>query len=296
MKSYIKKLIIMAVLIMTCIFNVQVFAEVTVPSWLIGDDIVKMAQSYLNYPYGWGAEGQVGVCSAEANDPNRGNYNVYHVHPILNKTYDRCFDCSGFVWYVYTQCGVKLGARCLAKTFTYIGSTVPNNESLLPGDILVFRDGDHVGIYIGNNQFIHASGNEYKTHWRTNNGEIYYRDGSRKQVSGCVRINNIWEDTITARKRIINSEFHREDVPEIPSYKIPNSIKANFELYVNNIPQGANQKSNGATIVLNGINSLDLNKGFTVSLKDMSSTTNKVIKCGIFNWEKEEFETMRFIF
>lgn len=71
------------------------------------------------------------------------------------------FDCSGFVSYVYQNAaGVKLPrvSRDQAKT----GKAVAM-ENLLQGDIVSFdtnggRNGvNHVGIYIGEGQFIHAS-------------------------------------------------------------------------------------------------------------------------------------------
>lgn len=68
------------------------------------------------------------------------------------------FDCSGFTSYVYKQFGYTLN-RC-SKDQLYNGVPVSKAE-LQPADILLFsRDGTvvtHVGLYIGNGQFIHAS-------------------------------------------------------------------------------------------------------------------------------------------
>ena len=63
------------------------------------------------------------------------------------------FDCSGYVQFVYAQFGVKLPhsvyqqAR-LAKKI--------RPEDALPGDIVVFNDFSHNGIYAGNGNFYHA--------------------------------------------------------------------------------------------------------------------------------------------
>jgi cell wall-associated NlpC family hydrolase len=72
----------------------------------------------------------------------------------------RGFDCSGLALYVYKQHGVKLPPT--SRTQAKAGSPVSKKE-LLPGDLVFFRTGawggvGHVGIYIGDGQFIHAPG------------------------------------------------------------------------------------------------------------------------------------------
>jgi peptidoglycan DL-endopeptidase CwlO len=65
------------------------------------------------------------------------------------------FDCSGFVMYVYAQVGVSLPHYTVAQ-YNYPNSvSVPRNE-LEPGDLVFFAGLGHVGIYVGNGQFIHA--------------------------------------------------------------------------------------------------------------------------------------------
>ena len=71
------------------------------------------------------------------------------------------FDCSGLVYWVYQQFGYDLnpGAR---NQWSMLGSTVKKDD-LLPGDLVFFsRNGRargifHVGIYIGDGQFVHAA-------------------------------------------------------------------------------------------------------------------------------------------
>lgn len=68
------------------------------------------------------------------------------------------FDCSGFVYYVANQAGMEIG-RYSAEGFydrTYYVDTPK------PGDIVFFENTykkgiSHLGIYLGNNQFIHAN-------------------------------------------------------------------------------------------------------------------------------------------
>lgn len=70
------------------------------------------------------------------------------------------FDCSGLTTYVYKQFGYTLNRTCSGQLDN--GTPVSMSE-LQPGDIVIFRKGNsskkatHVGLYIGNNQFIHAS-------------------------------------------------------------------------------------------------------------------------------------------
>ncbi len=70
------------------------------------------------------------------------------------------FDCSGFTSYVYKQFGYKLNRSASDQLDN--GTAVSRNE-LEPGDLVIFKKGNsskratHVGLYIGNNQFVHAS-------------------------------------------------------------------------------------------------------------------------------------------
>ncbi len=71
------------------------------------------------------------------------------------------FDCSGFVYYVYKHFGydLKPGAR---NQWSLLSERISKSD-LLPGDLLFFsRSGKasgifHVGIYIGDGQFVHAA-------------------------------------------------------------------------------------------------------------------------------------------
>ncbi|MFA6015399.1 MAG: C40 family peptidase [Gallionellaceae bacterium] len=69
------------------------------------------------------------------------------------------FDCSGFVRHVFEQIG-GLSLPHNAQAISKIGTLVSKAE-LIPGDIVFFHRAKkaitHVGIYMGDNQFIHAS-------------------------------------------------------------------------------------------------------------------------------------------
>lgn len=63
------------------------------------------------------------------------------------------FDCSGFVQYVYKNFAISLPRTSYSQM--YAGYAVSTAE-MEPGDIIVFRGGGHVGIYVGDDMYIHA--------------------------------------------------------------------------------------------------------------------------------------------
>lgn len=71
------------------------------------------------------------------------------------------FDCSGFTSYIYKQFGISLNRTASGQLDN--GTPVSMSE-LQPGDLVLFlksansgKRASHVGIYIGNGQFVHAS-------------------------------------------------------------------------------------------------------------------------------------------
>jgi peptidoglycan DL-endopeptidase CwlO len=83
----------------------------------------SIAARYLGVPYAWGGASPGG------------------------------FDCSGLVMYVYAQLGVSLPHYTVSQ---WNATTPIPASSLAPGDLVFFDGLSHVGIYIGNGQFIHA--------------------------------------------------------------------------------------------------------------------------------------------
>lgn len=83
------------------------------------------------------------------------------------------FDCSGFVSYVYNNAGIKLGRK---SSLQYFQQDTQKVQNPLPGDIVFFKNTfipniSHMGIYIGDDQFIHAGskgiaiGNVTEKYW-----------------------------------------------------------------------------------------------------------------------------------
>jgi cell wall-associated NlpC family hydrolase len=87
------------------------------------------------------------------------------------------FDCSGFVSYVYNQ-AAGLSLPRTARAISQAGAKIAKNE-LQPGDLVFFntlrRAFSHVGIYLGENRFIHASS--------SSSGDVMVSDLSEKYWS-----------------------------------------------------------------------------------------------------------------
>ena len=93
--------------------------------------IMNMALTYQGVPYVWGGHSPSG------------------------------FDCSGLIYYCAMQNGISI-PRCADTQYFEGNGYHVDYEQLMPGDLVFFSsdssyDIEHVGIYIGGNQFVHAS-------------------------------------------------------------------------------------------------------------------------------------------
>lgn len=95
----------------------------------IQERIILFAKKLLHLPYSFGGSTALGI------------------------------DCSAFVQKVYRAAGIQL-PRSAREQFKY-GEQVASKDELMRGDLVFFRTyasfPSHVGIYLGNNLFIHAS-------------------------------------------------------------------------------------------------------------------------------------------
>ena len=66
------------------------------------------------------------------------------------------FDCSGLVYYSYRRAGILVPLTAEAQG--RFGAEIPRNN-VQPGDLVLFKikNDDHVGIMLGDSDFIHAS-------------------------------------------------------------------------------------------------------------------------------------------
>ncbi len=100
----------------------------------------------------------------EDNISNKSTQVVNFAKSLLGKDYSyggvgpNSFDCSGFTKYVYNNFGISLSHSASAQA--NVGRTISKSDLQL-GDMVFFTQGGssigHVGIYIGNNSFIHAA-------------------------------------------------------------------------------------------------------------------------------------------
>lgn len=97
----------------------------TVPGTATGQGVADDARKYIGVPYVWGGT-----------NPATG------------------LDCSGLVQRVYKDLGIDVPRVAIDQGNA--GKTVPNLASAKPGDLLVMNGGQHIGIFMGNNQYIHA--------------------------------------------------------------------------------------------------------------------------------------------
>ena len=68
-------------------------------------------------------------------------------------------DCSGFIHLIYAH--YNISAPRSASEFQSIANISYND--LLPGDIVVYKNGGHVALYIGNDRIVHCKGRDYGT-------------------------------------------------------------------------------------------------------------------------------------
>ncbi|MBS3964072.1 MAG: C40 family peptidase [Methylomonas sp.] len=99
------------------------------------------------------------------------------------------FDCSGLVYYVYHRQGLRLprDAQSLAQQLPPVAA-----DQRLPGDLLFFHTDkpfSHVGIYVGNNHFVHAPSSHSGRVMVSNLKQTYWHErftGVRRPRSGPV--------------------------------------------------------------------------------------------------------------
>ncbi|RVW05590.1 C40 family peptidase [Rhodococcus xishaensis] len=88
-----------------------------------GQAIANAAKSKLGAPYVWGATGP------------------------------SSFDCSGLVQWAHKQAGISVPRVSYDQI---AGGTSVSKANLQPGDVVSFYGANHIGIYVGDGQVVHA--------------------------------------------------------------------------------------------------------------------------------------------
>ncbi|MEP0813953.1 MAG: SH3 domain-containing protein [bacterium] len=115
----------------------------------LGADLINRALSLRGTPYRWSGESPGG------------------------------FDCSGFIYYlIQTATGVNDLPRSAADMYRDLGVSV-DKEDLRPGDLVFFTTykagASHVGLYLGDGDFVHASSAQGEV-TISNMSEGYYKE------------------------------------------------------------------------------------------------------------------------
>ena len=124
-----KKVKVILILILATFFILLIYFKHVENPPAIGNEVVSYAKRFIGVPYVWGGTTPSG------------------------------FDCSGFVQYVYAN-NKSYKIKLPRTTYDQINMGKPISKTKLqPGDLVFFGSAsspDHVGIYIGSNQFIES--------------------------------------------------------------------------------------------------------------------------------------------
>ena len=145
---------------------------------------------------------------------------LYKLGASVSKEAPELFDCSSFIAWIFTQVGISLPRVSVDQ---FVWSDPINKSDLKPGDLIFSNSGngkiwnetheflpgttvpegvDHVGLYLGNGNIIHATRNPGKVVI-----EELERSESFKNIVGYRRVNNIEEARL-----VVSVPFGRLDL------------------------------------------------------------------------------------
>lgn len=192
MKKIISILLALMMLISAAsVFCMNAYAKETKPEdEILGSDIVEYAEKFLGKPYRYAAKG-----------PN-------------------AFDCSGFVYYVFSHFGYRMpcSSRAYWAAPSSIGKVVgvSSLKKAQKGDIISWRG--HVAIYIGKGRCIEALNHR---HGVTERLGVYAHAAGNGRTFRVIRMKNV------VRKKTAPKEISTIDMLHIPKASTQATMMAN---------------------------------------------------------------------
>ena len=130
-------------------------------------DSQSIEYRYIGHVSSWGGE-QLSISDFNTSSGGSGSNIVENAKKYLGVPYvyggatPAGFDCSGLTQYVYNESGITI-PRVAADQYKSNSGQFVDKSQLQPGDLVFFTGSNgsksnpgHVGIYVGNNQMIHA--------------------------------------------------------------------------------------------------------------------------------------------
>ena len=171
-----------------------------------GDQVIQTAMQFLGQPYVWGGS-----------SPSEG------------------FDCSGLLQYSLAQNGINISRT----TYDQVNEgTAVSKSDLQPGDAVFFGTADdvhHVGIYIGNGEYIHApkTGDVIKISKLSNRSDFYaarryttpgtgnYSSSSSSNGTSSTGNSSLYSYNVTKGKALLQSKAQKPFVTSISADSTP---------------------------------------------------------------------------
>lgn len=161
------------------------------------------------------------------------------------------FDCSGFTQRVFSDLGISIGRTTSAQ---YSTGTAVSKSDLEVGDLVFFntsgRGVSHVGIFVGNGQFVHSS--------------------TSKGVTVSKLSESYWANRYLGAKQIANftAEEVVEKVEEVKSVAIDFSVYASRAEVANQLAKALNLDTSNTTSTFSDVKSSDKYAGAITALQN----------------------------
>ena len=119
--------------------------------------VLEELKSHIGSPYAYGGSGELvtnaSIQTLKSRFPDYASAGKYDTLYQYVDSGVRMFDCSGFMQWGFSKANISIGRT----TYDQIKSGVEVSlDSVQPGDLLFYSNLGHVGMYIGNDQWIES--------------------------------------------------------------------------------------------------------------------------------------------